>query len=984
VNRRLRVLVVGVTLLALVAATFGGVARQQWQRSQEAQEALSVEAAQARSQELAASAVAAVGEDPALAKVLAVLGAEAAPPSFQSQDALHRTIVADRVVSRISMNHYTERLWAVLHPDGDRVAMTAESGFTPGLAIEVHDARTGDLVWEWVRPDEPGHESAVMAGAQYSPDGSLLASGVIWHPESNLRFGPPLQSAPPPAPGLVGVHLWDGRTHEPLGVLDVGPCGGWPLAMGGDHLLVRTLVAPPSRELSDAEETDLLKDCRWGDGAMGTLVVDRTTGESHLVTVVEALNLDLTVGHALSHDGSLAVVPDFANGIGLVVDTATGREVDRLEGLFGRDFDASGERLLVIDRSDTFRYIWRVLSVPELDTLTSFAGHEGASFYGQFGPDDASVFTTGLDNVTHQWDSGTGERLLTIPAAGSGLATTSADLVLVPRPDTTGAVLVDASPPGELWSLPSCQGPAVTPDRLRVAGDLVVVGRECDGQEVGRLETVTRSGTRVQHWAGVSWESFAVSPDGRLVVARHGAGTTKEEVPLLGPMRVLDLNTGEVEVTLQGFCDHTLPDFYTGIAKDDPALKTCGRVGDPPFTFGTAAVRWSPDGRWIVALEGGGDGAVVWDAGTGAIVASVLRPGTTGDGVWTQPYDATFSPDSGRLVVSTMIGALLVIDTETWETVAERQLEVVNRSSAGVVGYAADGSLVVVVPLRQNAANTRVLLVDPQTLVVRRVLSDVAEGTVQSAHLSPDGSRVALATTEGVVSVWDLGTQRLLDQADLGLGRLDGVQWLDDHDLVVLSSTGHLTTVTTDAERLLSLARDSLTRGLTRSECRSYEIDTCPSLASLQRSEPVVPEEIRGSYTLTWEDDELTEAAVTWAEDAFTELDADSLEALRGQAELMAGSYLLELGASDYSITRGDAGGVWCTGSVTTAEDRPDRLLLGADSGDRCLDFHYVEVGWEVDGDQLSFPREEFRGSYFDRILWTTKPLQKVDETAGS
>ena len=132
------------------------------------------------------------------------------------------------------------------------------------------------------------------------------------------------------------------------------------------------------------------------------------------------------------------------------------------------------------------------------------------------------------------------------------------------------------------------------------------------------------------------------------------------------------------------------------------------------------------------------------------------------------------------------------------------------------------------------------------------------------------------------------------------------------------------------------------------------------------------------------EDDELTEAAVTWAEDAFTELDADSLEALRGQAELMAGSYLLELGASDYSITRGDAGGVWCTGSVTTAEDRPDRLLLGADSGDRCLDFHYVEVGWEVDGDRLSFPREEFRGSYFDRILWTTKPLQKVDETAGS
>lgn len=47
------------------------------------------------------------------------------------------------------MNHYrTGRLWAELHPDGDRVAMAAETGFSPGTALEVHDARTGELIWE--------------------------------------------------------------------------------------------------------------------------------------------------------------------------------------------------------------------------------------------------------------------------------------------------------------------------------------------------------------------------------------------------------------------------------------------------------------------------------------------------------------------------------------------------------------------------------------------------------------------------------------------------------------------------------------------------------------------------------------------------------------------------------------------------------------------------------------------------------------------
>lgn len=984
-NRRLRLLVAGAVLLALIAATFGTLARSQWRDARAANDMVAAEAARARSHELAASAVAAVDENPGLAKALAILAAEAAAPSFQTRDALHRAIAADRVVSRVSMVRDTQRSWGVLRPAGDLVAMTGESVFLAALGLEVHDAATGALVWEWVVPAGAGHESAVMAGAQYSADGSLLASGVVWYPRHPWRVGPPLDESPAPAQGLLGVHLWDARTHEPRGVLDVGPCGGWPVAFAGDYLLVRTLVAPPSLNLRPRAEADLLAECRWDDGALGTLLVNRSTGKSRLVVVIEAVNLHLTVGHALSPDGSVAVVPDFGNGAGVLIDTQDGEELARIPGAIGFDFDSSGERLLVVDRTDPAVYDWRVVSVPDVEPLASYTGHAGGSFYGRFGPDDTSVYTTGLDNVLHQWSASTGALLGTVPAVGPGPPTNVGEMVLVPRSDSAGAVFVESTPPGELWSVPACRG-TVLPDRLRVAGGRVVVGRDCDDEQQGRLETRTPAGEALESWEGISWESFEVSPDGRQVVSRDSAEDPGgPAAPRVGPLRVRSLDTGAVGTTLDGFCDHGLPDFYTGIPEDDPALRRCGRLGDPPpFTFHTSALRWSPDGRWIAAVSAGLEGTAVWDARTGELVASL---GTVGDPErdrWGAPYDARFSPLSDQLVLSTLNGRLVAVDTGTWEPVVEKRLDLESTEAVGLVGYAADGSLVVVNPLYQNAANATLVLVDPVTFDVRRVWAGVAEGSAQAADISPDGTRVAIAASEGVVNVWDLESQALVDRADPGLDSLHGVQWLDDQALVLLSVNGHLSTITTDSTRLLDRARRSVARGLTQTECTTYLVSPCPGLAELATGAQVVPEELRGTYTLSWDADDLASAFTAWARQSFGDLSTDSVSTLTEQAQQLAGDYRLTFRSSDYSVMRGDAGEVWCTGSVETSETRPDRLLLGADSGSRCTDFHYAEIGWDLDGDQLTLPREEFRGRRLDTLLWTGKPLVRVEEdTSG-
>ena len=93
INRRLRVLVAGVAVLAVAAAAAGLVAMRQAERAD-------TEADVARSHELAASAISVMDDDPSLAKLLAVASATVAAPTLDSISALHSALDADKVVAR--------------------------------------------------------------------------------------------------------------------------------------------------------------------------------------------------------------------------------------------------------------------------------------------------------------------------------------------------------------------------------------------------------------------------------------------------------------------------------------------------------------------------------------------------------------------------------------------------------------------------------------------------------------------------------------------------------------------------------------------------------------------------------------------------------------------------------------------------------------------------------------------------------------------
>ncbi|WP_342454490.1 nSTAND1 domain-containing NTPase [Ornithinimicrobium cryptoxanthini] len=990
-NRRLRLLVAGAAVLALLAAGFGGVARVQWQQSQEAGAALAAEADRTRAQELSASALAQLTTDPALAKTLAVVAAQTAQSSLQTTGALHQTYAADPVVSRISMDHKTNRLQAVLHPDGTRVAMSAESVYEPSRALEVHDAQTGELVWEWVRPDEPGFESAVLAGAVYSADGSVLASGVAWDPTGSTRLGPALEASSPRG-GALGIHLWDGSTHEPLGVIDVGPCGGWPLEISEDVVLVRTLVPSTDPAWATDQDHPVVTGCRWFEGGVGNYLVDRESGKMTLVGVTN-LGLTWNLGFALSEDGSVAAVvdqPTDDHSLGdrpevettRILDATSGAELARLKSTFPFDLDPTGERILVKDSepyptNEQVTTTWKVLSVPDGRTLVEFGGH-GATSYGAFGPGGDTVLTTGRDNVLTVWDAHTGQELRRVAATGSGRPSGAGDRwALVTRMDAGGAVVVDTKPRGEGWAVDSCGGGAAM-DQLRVAGDRVVVGRDCSRGQ-GQLDIFDIGGGGHLTVPAVS-SSYAldVSPDGTLLVSQADTAPPGGGPPVLGPLQVRDVATGKVRLTLEQICEHT---------RWQANSTGCGYLPELPFAFDATRVRWSPDGRWIAGAEG--YSVAVWDARTGKLESILFGEGSDSVEQWGPVWDLIFAPDSRHLYLTTSIGNrsgtsnIVTVDTSTWAPVLGQSLGEDN-SWSGLTGFAADGSLVAVTPWRNNLTDTDVLLIDPETLTITTVWPRLVDGLVSSAAVSPDGTRIAMATQEGFVGVWDLRTGAFVDRATPGLGRLHGVQWRDDQDLVIMSASGAVTEFTTDPDRLLALVRDSLTRGISENECRDYSITPCPGLADLRGGPATVPPELRGVYAVSWTAEDLESAVVAYYEAAYgAELDPASVELIRGFAVERSGDYRVELSENAYVIHRD--GAVWCRGQVTTSDQRPDRLLLGVDSGPGCAtDFHYAEIGWELAGAALSLPHEEFRGDSFDAVMWSAKPVERLAEAPNS
>jgi WD40 repeat protein len=257
----------------------------------------------------------------------------------------------------------------------------------------------------------------------------------------------------------------------------------------------------------------------------------------------------------------------------------------------------------------------------------------------------------------------------------------------------------------------------------------------------------------------------AFSPDGRRVASAGADAVAK----------VWDVNTGQEVLTLRG---HTQAVYGVSFSPDgrrlasaggDQAIKVWDTVGEPdgPRYFGhagpVAAVAFSPDGRFVYSAANpvGGAGPEVhcWDADTAAKVKEYR-------GASTAPINAlALSADGRWLAVGRNDGSLGVWDTETCQSLTESF-----RQDGAVrgVAFSPDGRHLVSVGLRRVSPNPESPFPTPWQMEVK-VWDPGAVHEVGSAYdasvmwprtlaVHPRDGSVAVGDDKGRVRFWDLKT----------------------------------------------------------------------------------------------------------------------------------------------------------------------------------------------------------------------------------
>jgi WD40 repeat protein len=238
----------------------------------------------------------------------------------------------------------------------------------------------------------------------------------------------------------------------------------------------------------------------------------------------------------------------------------------------------------------------------------------------------------------------------------------------------------------------------------------------------------------------------------------------------------------------------------------------CREAPATPFQEWAMSLAFSPDGS-LLAAGGEFSGVSVWDSTSGKLLHNSGRISDVGATV-------AFSPDGSRLVASSG-DSFVVFDTGTWQELERRSLE---EGFLQQLVFTPDGRYLV-----GGSGGSRIVVLDTETW---RPIDSLAghQGVVKDVAICPDGNLIASSDSYGLVRIWSLATGEPLQGIPFQTV-IQNVAFADDRRLLVTPDEGPAVLVlTTDLQELLRIARDRVTRDLTREECRTYlHVDTCPS-----------------------------------------------------------------------------------------------------------------------------------------------------------
>ncbi|MCE0487258.1 nSTAND1 domain-containing NTPase [Ornithinimicrobium sediminis] len=964
VNRRLRALVAGVAALALVAVVVGAFAFRQADRADAQATVAEAEALRARAHELAASAVGELDRDPGLAALLAVSAATTAPMSVETTRVLHQVWAAGDTVARHTLP-WDGPSGLALHPDGDLLAMSGAWFDDGAKSLEVIDPLTGERVWSYEVPTGPGHDAAYLVHPSFSPDGELVAGGVLWEPHQGDRAGWDRGTDEEPPSGLLGGYLWDAETGDVVDRLDLGPCGGVVVAVTDTTLLAR---APHDGGNNGC--ASYWSETRGAD----PILVDRESGEQ----TVLGEPMHWAEAAALSEDGRTAAYGTWDAPGFVVVDVVTGEQLLRGDTPSPQVWAMAADGSFVVVASEPME-VWDVESG---ELLATYNGHNGPVGAARLVPGSETMVTSGFDGTIRQWDVRTGREVQVVQGAGGGAVATSRAGVFAVAREGGGVHVVDTTLRGELGEVETCPG-FLLADTLKAstAAGLLTFTLICEGADtMTTFGHAVATGERTFEVAGHMAQDVALSPDGSRWVRQDGTGVNYPggPEPFGVGLVVRDTRTGEVVTELEGTCPYWL--FPSSGAALGSNLGLCVTFPGRPFAAYAWQTDWSPDGRYI-AVAINQSGVAVWDATTGELVHAgyPVEPDTRGQTVdlAQTSHDVLFTPDSSELVVSLRDGQVLLLDTATWESDASVQVE---NDEVGLAGWSADGELIAMGRMMSNNVGATLHWLDPLTLEVTRTVRNVHDGSLRSGSVDPGGTRLATAGLDGRVRVWDLTSGALVHEAPFGDVHFQALAWVGEDAVAVARREGGVIILEVDPDRLLDRVRTSLTRGYTRSECTTYGFDnTCPVLAELRGPQPGDddPVTVAGTFRLSWAVEDLHGAYVDGVGQALAVGKDDwAAEEVLARAEEMAGDYTLTFTGVRYELSRSGAVEPDCVGSLSV---RDDILRLTAERGSVCSPYTLFEASYRLDGDQLHLSPDGFVGPWWERLTWTSRPLERVD-----